>query len=216
MRTVTLTEKRATLSGSEKQVEWAESIREEYAASFRELFSQANTIFSSPAYAKATEEEQKQFNRQVDVAEFGAKEILEYETTASWYIDNEWYCCTPKVLLHRLETMYSGRKLGDDKDKLIVPPNANGIHVNVQIWNDDLVVVKSVKSDLLIDILKDHGFWWNGRNGLPAWVKVASSEEKKHDVISRVAKALLDHGFSVRGLDQSIQRKLDHDLFNER
>lgn len=201
------TEGLPALTGSEKQVAWAESIRAEVWETLTQLIQEVEmTIKVRPEFEKAGQ-----------LAILAIEEIAS-ETSAKWWIENgrgrglESWRQEVNLRAKRLRTepekhdTVASKAATEAMKEATIRPEKPATEVVAEIQADDkkLTVKFPEKRDDFRGIMKSLGFRWSD-----GWKKSLSFRtENKEDRVVEVACRLLAAGFIVRVFDNSLRERI--------
>lgn len=175
------------LTGTEKQIAWAITIRSN-------LIKELSTFFTN-AGEKVRVEDKKLVS--IDELSEAFDFILETKTSAKFWIDNRSSYDCKKKILEAYNEMKSEESIPEDvKEELTVVPNRAEKSGVVKITCEDNVIkAEYVRDDNFIKIVKSKGYKWNGS----FWgYQITDTSGKMVDRLSDIGNALLANGFTVR------------------
>ena len=182
------------LRGTERQVHWAEFIRER---GLKELENGVNTFERLSREAEAYHREAGFDLRHVYIA----MDRIKSQTSASWWIDNQYEF--GNILRNKLEEVAtdmtrlpeeSARQLAEEE--MILKPEDGRKAVVCEITiKDDCVTVKSEYDPDMPPVVKKYGFKWNGKT----WKKDITFRNAPADERAvEIGNKLLCAGFPVK------------------
>lgn len=193
------------LNGSEKQVNWAASLRIKVVNDISDLLDRHNRGFQEGKKLRLRDNEQ--FLRVtkdeiIDAADFAYKNYVD----ARFWIDNRFLSCQEYIVLFIKEMKKNilaeipqevQIELTEEQARLTIKPveeTHSGI-VETNIDSDGNLTVYYIKEEEFRNIVRDKQFKWNGR----VWVKeisefTGSAEER----CSELGNILLANGYTVR------------------
>lgn len=183
------------LAGSEKQVAWANTLRQKLI----EKFDNKELIDELDIYGiDITKEEVLQ------VRDY----ILENKTDARYYIDSRReyvYRIIEKAMDEALksdEEKYMERLIKEEKIESIVYPENRNTDVAVEIeFTKEWIKLRFDKNDDFIKLVKSLGYRWDG-----VWKRRLSNTTGSYkDRVAEVGNKLLNEGFPVMILDEEIR-----------
>lgn len=194
----------AELQGTEKQVKWAITIREQVIAFYKKQLS---------------------LGRLSDLASLGVmdkfKYFLETETSAALYINNLRFVDTGdmyKILKNlQVKTVEEEELEEEIKDEsTIVPENFNNktAYVVEQVGVDRIKVSAGEKNEEIRLYLRSKGFRWEDN----AWYKTIETKYYKDNIIDRIAQVankLLSLGWAVSVIDDIAREKAINGNFSK-
>lgn len=198
------------LQGSEKQVSWANTIRQGFIQDLQDIIEGINrntriNIFSYELFCIRKIENYKR-----DIKEI-ARDIMEYiytnKTNASWYIDNR------RIDIHKLyeemkecenETKIDAEIIKDVKaESTIVPENAiTNVAVEIEVKEDKIKVIFE-KNDKFREIVKSLDYTWG--NGY--WYReISETTGTAGERAAELGNKLLNAGFPIMIFDEEIRK----------
>lgn len=166
------------LEGSEKQIAWANTIRQSFIDDFNNVIQEAK------------EKNKAIFSEALNY-------WIETHTKASWYIDNKafWdYKAILRSFKEHMATECDEVKARDTKTEATVFPKHAIIDIPVEIIvTDDSVKVVFEKNDSFMKIIKKLGYKWNG-----AWIKeISETTGTSSERAAELGHTLLNAGFPI-------------------
>lgn len=182
------------LKGSQKQIQWAETIRKAILEALEERFKEVED---------ATDEQKREY--------FQALDVLMAKESASWWIDHR-DAYMPNVLGECLKEAKlrttpaiptTDAEIESRAEATIRPENPQTETVaEFSITSDSIFVDFPEKRDSFREIMKNHGFKWVGSKWQRTPDKFAG---KVSDRVAQTASALLDGRYIVRVFDKDIR-----------
>lgn len=189
------------LDGSEKQVAWANSIRLNIV---EELYKKMETL------EKVLKEKGLEVIPKTNLGVNEVSNALDYfiqsHTEAKYWIDIRQCGITFNAIVQNYEQYINDlahddvlEEIEQEKSVLIVKPisqesSKNGV-VKIEFDSSDSILVKYVKDEDFINIMKNQRYKWNGT----AWVrKITEFTGSALDRIAEIGNALLNNGFTVQ------------------
>ena len=188
------------LTGTEKQVAWANTIRVAYFKNYTAAVAKYTTIIESKR--EQCEEEFKAFSEVAD-------HLFETKTAASFWIENR--DLTIRLVVHEHEkefTKYEEKTEVQEvvTDYAVKPENSTTDAIaEVKFSNSVLTVSFPSKNDALIKVCKEIGMKWNSKDLV--WERKLSEMTGTTDRIIEIGHKLLKAGIPVAIADENIRNK---------
>lgn len=186
-------EKLPALKGTEKQIKWANEIRER----FVRWFNRPKKDFENFIHYSFVFETYRSMKKEM-------KEFLLNEESAREYIENKDYLYMDSFWEKQIEKNYLRPILEENKkiekeiddEMSIFPENYNGLkRIKIKFYNN-IISVESEKNAEIIKILKSKNFKWNPEERV--WEKsITKFSGSSDDRIAEVGNAFLSSGFGV-------------------
>lgn len=211
------------LTGSEKQVRWALSLRDEFATNMRNYIEKLTAYDVSIVlcldirWSGMTKEELRASVS--DLSEEDAEEkVLSYKEkfydaldnllltvdNSVWFIDHR--NTSPRIFISNLAEYLplAGKEKAEKEieeeiireielEKTIIPEDCNGLIA--RIFVDDKINIESPKNQALIDVVKANGYMWSDRLWSRPINQIMGSVEER---IAEITNKLLANGFGVK------------------
>lgn len=196
-----------TLTGTEKQISWATTLRQEFIDKVDKFISEPR---AKEMWGFFQEEfSLKKLNKVEDVI-IVLDYILENEIEAKYFIDNrdeKFLTLISKHIDNAIKTdeeIIAEDQFNDIKlEATIFPENAvTNVVTEIQVYEDSVAVI-SEKDYKIIEIVKSLGFKWEGR-----WNKnINEITGTSVDRATEVGNKLLNAGYPVMIMDKEIREK---------
>mgnify|MGYP001306836693 CR=1 FL=1 len=194
------------LQGTEKQIAWAEKIRQNLIARFEEL-----TQRDIERFPREYKEYKKIRELTLDDIMAVKHYILEHRTSAIYFIDNRYDDIYAFIAREYKEALKTDEEIAEEailleiKRESTVFPEEKMTNAVVEITvSPDRVTAKFEKNEAFRKIVKDLGFTWNGS----AWEKkISETTGSAEDRAAELGNKLLNAGFPICILDEEIRRK---------
>lgn len=220
------------LTGSPKQIAWAERIRINFYLPSMEHIEKMKASLST-----YTENRQEIIERQPDIAEKLQKRLDELKVFATWlfsksestfWIDNrDWFAIPEskgietikRVFMERFKSEFIPEEIREEeqarekeKNTIIEPENKSHAVICVVTCSGNAVTVKSDYDSEMPKVVKAHGYRWNGS----VWGrKMNYSTGSAEDRAIEIANALLVAGFPVKIDRELADRAVNGDYTSE-
>lgn len=176
-----------TLTGSEKQVAWAETIRMQFIRKYEEDYAR-----SVPEYAEYVEDALK-------------------ETRAKWWIDTRDYLWSDSTMI---AVVRKYREMEDDisapaiNEMMLRPPEQKqDVVATIKSVNGSVMAACGCKNDSFSKVVKELGYRWCAQE--TNWkLNVTISNGTIEDRIAEVGSKLLAAGFAVSVSDEIARQKI--------
>lgn len=183
------------LTGTEKQITWALTLRQNLINKFEELIK---------LYAKREEE------RSVEDLTTALNYILENKIEAKYYIDNRYESAGDLAIKANTEIYENSKKQAEKveskeviKEGTITPVEVKFDGVAEININEKKISVRFEKNQIFISIVKSLGYKWNG-----IWEKeIKETVGSYKDRAAELGNKLLNNGFAICILDEEIRTK---------
>lgn len=207
------------LEGSEKQRDWANTLRIELSEKTKDIFEKElemsiknlncfsnleRYLVDKRIYLNNIEEKIKIYNELIDTIDY----VLENKTEAKFYINNrfrfEYAIIDAYVVKKREEIRLIENKIHKDLIKEGTVTSTNNLYAGiVEIEYSELEVsLKYEKNDTFINLVKKLGYKWE--NG--SWRKKLNETTGSYkDRVAEIGNNLLNKGFSIFILDEDIR-----------
>jgi len=194
------------LQGTEKQVAWAEKIRQNLIARFDELTQRDIERFS-----REYEEYKKIRELTLDDIMAVKHYILEKRTAATYFIDNRYDDVYGYISREYKEALKTDEEIVEEailleiKWESTVFPEEKMTNAVVEITvSPDRVTAKFEKNEEFRKVVKSLGYTWEGS----AWEKkISETTGSAEDRAAELGNKLLNSGFPICILDEEIRRK---------
>jgi len=185
------------LTGSEKQIDWAITLRNDFISKFTSAASDKEYM----QYAIRFERELKDITKEevLKVRDY----IIENETSSKFYIDNRSHNVDEIILKFKDIALKDEREVVEDRriekeieeESLVVPENNKyNDAVEIKEENNEIIALFE-KNDIFIEIVKELGYKWRNR----AWRKEISEQTgNSADRIAELGSVLLNADFPVK------------------
>lgn len=193
------------LQGTEKQVAWAEKIRQNLIARFDEL-----TQWDIERFPREYEEYKKIRELTLDDIMAVKHYILENRTTSTYFINNRFDDIYGYIAREYKEALKTDEEIAEEailleiKRESTVFPEEKMTNEVVEITvSPDRVTAKFEKNEAFRKIVKDLGFTWNGS----AWEKkISETTGSAEERAAELGNKLLNAGFPIMIMDEEIRR----------
>lgn len=180
------------LTGSEKQTPWAEKLRATRIQAINQHVDNIN-------YKKLIPEAKSDYGYLLN-----AKENIEQQTQASWWIDQRDTPLDRLLKTHTEQAKKADKQHQEDKSESVIQAKAEAticpedstseLPVEILHENNSIKVKYPIKNETLREIVKDLGLTWATTH----WNKTLSiTDEKPQDRIAELGSHLLNAGFPV-------------------
>lgn len=191
------------LTGTEKQVAWAITIRDQ-------LINKFNKAMNDEDYMEIISFDVRNITKEdmIKIRDY----IIENKTNAEFYIDTRYWKLDEFIIKYKKdalrpkEEVEMEKKLLEEieKEALIVPENAITNSIARIVYENNEIVVTFEKNDKFIEIVKKLGYKWiNG-----AWRKeITNTTGTATERIAELGNKLLAAGFPVKIYDHIAREK---------
>ena len=222
-----ISEELPELNGTEKQVKWANGLRDKWIVSMKDKFDDIRRRWTKKRWRDESEKEL--FNVALEVVEPHLADFVKAKTSARWWIDSrydeketsikeieQWVMTEMKTEEEKqAEAEAEAERRAMDEEMTVRPERLNfdGI-VNLSVDEENRVIrAEYGKDDAFREIVKDLGYRWREY----AWKKSFIALDSLTDREGELGNRLLADGFAVRfataeGKDKAISGEFSDEV----